>query len=82
MTDQTPIANQTNSARTIRVSQGLFVLRYASSKAGLNAPTVSVNTLPGSGVDVIARRETVRSWSRQAMALSCVPREIRSSTLA
>lgn len=57
MTDQTPIANQTNSARTIRVSQGLFVLRYASSKAGLNAPTVSVDTPPGSGVDVISPAE-------------------------
>src|ERR1700733_10561984 len=54
MTDQSPIANQINSARTIRVSQGLFVLRYVSSKAGLNAPTVSVAAPPSSGVEVIS----------------------------
>lgn len=47
--DLSPYANQVNSARTIRVGQGLFVLRYVSSKAGLNAPVVSVSA---SGADV------------------------------
>ena len=55
--DLSPLANQINSIRTIRVSQGLFVLRYVSSKAGLNAPTVSVATPAGSGVDVISPGE-------------------------
>ena len=54
MTDQSPIANQINSTRTIRVSQGLFVLRYTSSKAGLNAPTVSVAAPATSGIEVIS----------------------------
>lgn len=55
--DMSPLADRMNSVRTIRVTQGLFVLRYISSKAGLNAPTVSVATPPGSGVDVISPGE-------------------------
>ncbi|WP_342362793.1 hypothetical protein [Terrarubrum flagellatum] len=39
------------------MTQGLFVLRYVSSKAGLNAPTVLVSTPPGSPVDVISPGE-------------------------
>lgn len=51
--DMSPLADSAISARTIRVTHGLFVLRYVSSKAGRNAPIVSVATPPGSGVDVI-----------------------------
>lgn len=50
--DLSPLANQINSLRTIRVGQGLFVLRYVSSKAGFNAPIVSV-TAPGADVVII-----------------------------
>ena len=57
MTDQTTLTHQVNSVRMIRVSQGLFVLRYVSSKAGLNAPTVSVVTPPGLGIEVISPSE-------------------------
>lgn len=51
--DLSPLANQVNSLRTIRVGQGLFVLRYVSSKAGLGAPVVSVSA-PGADVAIIS----------------------------
>ncbi len=43
------------ASRTLRVSKGLFVLRYVSSKANSGAPSVSVVAKPGSGVDVITQ---------------------------
>lgn len=49
----TPILERSQTMRTLRVSQGLFVLRYAASKAGLNAPTLDVHAAPSSGVDLI-----------------------------
>jgi hypothetical protein len=39
--------------RTIRVGQGLFVLRYVSSKAGRGAPMLAVSAAPTSGVELI-----------------------------
>jgi hypothetical protein len=53
VTELPRLSDQTNAMRTIRVSKGLFVLRYVASKAGLNAPTLSVDTSPTSGVDLI-----------------------------
>lgn len=47
------MTEQSNAVRTIRVTQGLFVLRYVASKAGLNAPTLGVDTANASGVDLI-----------------------------
>jgi len=52
--DLSPMTDQIHSMRTIRVSQGLFVLRYVASKAGLNAPSLSVEARPGSGVNLIS----------------------------
>jgi len=52
--DMSPMTEQVTSARAVRVTPGLFVLRYVSSKAGLNAPYIRVTTPPGSGVDVIS----------------------------
>jgi hypothetical protein len=48
-----PIIESAESLRTIRVAQGLFVLRYVSSRAGLNSPVVAVSASSGSGVQVI-----------------------------
>jgi hypothetical protein len=52
--DLSPILESANSLRTIRVAQGLFVLRYVSSRAGLNAPVVAVSAPRGSAVQVIS----------------------------
>jgi hypothetical protein len=49
-----PIAERVHATRTIRVTQGLFVLRYVASKAGLNAPSLSVHAAPASGVELIS----------------------------
>jgi hypothetical protein len=54
VTDQSPFATHANPVRTVRISEGLFLLRYVSSKAGLNAPTVSVMAPVDPGIDVIA----------------------------
>jgi hypothetical protein len=53
VTDQSWLRESSNVMRTIRVSQGLFVLRYVTSKAGLNAPTLDVSAAPSSGVELI-----------------------------
>jgi hypothetical protein len=53
VTDMTPILERGNATRTIRVTKGLFVLRYVASKAGLNAPSLAIRSAPSSGVDLI-----------------------------
>src|SRR6476660_5604839 len=53
VTDQSWVKESSNVMRTIRVSQGLFVLRYVTSKAGLNAPLLEVSAAPSSGVELI-----------------------------
>jgi hypothetical protein len=53
VTDQSWVRESSNVMRTIRVSQGLFVLRYVTSKAGLNAPLLEVSAAASSGVELI-----------------------------
>lgn len=46
-------SNPVDSVRTIRVTRGIFILRYVSSKGGLEAPLVSVETA-GPGVELLS----------------------------
>jgi hypothetical protein len=43
-----------SAARVLRVSRGLFVFRYVSSRAGIEAPEVMISVEPGSGVEIIS----------------------------
>jgi hypothetical protein len=49
--------NQVSSTRKIRVSRGLFVLRYASSKAGISAPVISIATTDDTAIEIISPSE-------------------------
>lgn len=54
MNDARYINEATQPGRQVRVSAGLFVLRYASSRGGLEAPTIVLSAFPGSGVEIVS----------------------------
>lgn len=56
------IYQEATASRALRVSKGLFVLRYISSKADSDAPSVAVTAKPGSGVDVITPEGSVTGF--------------------
>lgn len=47
-------SSSASESRPLRVQQGIFVLRYVSSAAGLGAPEVQVSVPPTSPVEIIA----------------------------
>lgn len=49
--------NQVSSTRKIRVGRGLFILRYASSKAGFSAPLITVATTDDTAIEIISPSE-------------------------
>lgn len=54
MADARTFDDTASASRYLRVSRGLFVLRYVSSKGGLAAPEVMISHAPGPRVDVIS----------------------------
>lgn len=54
MGDARYIQEAVQAGRQVRVSAGLFVLRYASSRGGLDAPTIALSAFPGSGVEILS----------------------------
>lgn len=54
MADSRTFDDNASAARYLRVSRGLFVLRYVSSRGGIEAPEVMISPAPGPRVEIIA----------------------------
>ncbi len=60
MADTRYIDDHSNASRVLRVSRGLFVFRYVSSRGGIEAPEVMVSPAPGPAVEIISADNSSR----------------------
>jgi hypothetical protein len=70
----------TTISRHVNVSKGLFVMRYAASRGGVDAPSARIIAPPGAGVEVYTA-DTSGSAVLSAVGDACMVRAATDSTV-